>query len=66
MNNKKTKVYIYTRVSTVMQIDGYSLEAQKNKMKIMLNLMILRLQENMKMQESQGSPLRKEWEKSFI
>lgn len=39
MNNKKTKVYIYTRVSTVMQIDGYSLEAQKNKMKIMLNLM---------------------------
>ena len=33
MNNKKTKVYIYTRVSTVMQIDGYSLEAQKNKMK---------------------------------
>ena len=58
MNNKKTKVYIYTRVSTVMQIDGYSLEAQKNKM---LNLMILRLQENMKMQESQGSPLREEW-----
>ncbi|RHR33987.1 recombinase family protein [Eubacterium sp. AF19-12LB] len=33
VNNKKTKVYIYTRVSTVMQIDGYSLEAQKNKMK---------------------------------
>lgn len=32
VNNKKTKVYIYTRVSTVMQIDGYSLEAQKNKM----------------------------------
>ncbi len=31
MNNKKTKVYIYTRVSTFMQIDGYSLEAQKNK-----------------------------------
>ena len=33
MNNKKTKVYIYTRVSTVMQIDGYSLESHKNKMK---------------------------------
>ena len=33
VNNKKTKVYIYTRVYTVMQIDGYSLEAQKNKMK---------------------------------
>ena len=30
---EKTKVYIYTRVSTAMQIDGYSLEAQKNRMK---------------------------------
>ena len=30
---EKTKVYLYTRVSTAMQIDGYSLEAQKTKMK---------------------------------
>ena len=30
---KKVKCYIYTRVSTAMQIDGYSLEAQKTKMK---------------------------------
>ena len=30
---EKTKVYTYTRVSTAMQIDGYSLEAQKNRMK---------------------------------
>ena len=29
----KTKVYIYTRVSTAMQIDGYSLDAQKARMK---------------------------------
>jgi len=29
----KTKVYIYTRVSTAMQIDGYSLDAQKSRMK---------------------------------
>lgn len=29
----KTKVYIYTRVSTSMQIDGYSLDAQKSRMK---------------------------------
>ena len=29
----KTKVYIYTRVSTAMQIDGYSLDAQKTRMK---------------------------------
>ena len=30
---RKTKVYIYTRVSTAMQIDGYSLDAQKSRMK---------------------------------
>lgn len=30
---RKTKVYIYTRVSTSMQIDGYSLDAQKSCMK---------------------------------
>ena len=29
----KTKVCIYTRVSTSMQIDGYSLDAQKSRMK---------------------------------
>ena len=29
---KKTKVYIYTRVSTSMQIDGYSLDAQKERL----------------------------------
>lgn len=30
---RKIKVYIYTRVSTAMQIDGYSLDAQKSRMK---------------------------------
>jgi len=30
---EKTKVYTYTRVSTSMQIDGYSLDAQKSRMK---------------------------------
>ena len=30
---EKTKVYLYTRVSTAMQIDGYSLDAQKSRMK---------------------------------
>ena len=30
---KKIKVYTYTRVSTTMQVDGYSLDAQKAKMK---------------------------------
>ena len=33
MSKEKTKVYIYTRVSTAMQIDGYSLEAQRSRMK---------------------------------
>ena len=33
MKREKTKVYIYTRVSTAMQIDGYSLDAQKSRMK---------------------------------
>lgn len=33
MKKQKTKVYIYTRVSTAMQIDGYSLDAQKSRMK---------------------------------
>ena len=30
---ERTKVYLYTRVSTAMQIDGYALEAQKNRIK---------------------------------
>ena len=33
MRKEKEKVYIYTRVSTTMQIDGYSLDAQKARMK---------------------------------
>ena len=28
----KTACYIYTRVSTAMQVDGYSLDAQKDKL----------------------------------
>ena len=30
---KKTKCYIYTRVSTAIQIDGYSLDAPKDTLK---------------------------------
>ena len=33
MKSEKIKVYIYTRVSIAMQIDGYSLDAQKSRMK---------------------------------
>lgn len=31
MSKEKTKVYLYTRVSTSMQIDGYSLDAQNHE-----------------------------------
>ena len=30
---KKTQCYIYTRVSTAIQVEGYSLEAQKDKLR---------------------------------
>lgn len=33
MNKEGTKCYIYTRVSTAMQVDGYSLDAQKDRLK---------------------------------
>lgn len=33
MSKEKIKAYIYTRVSTAMQVDGYSLEVQKTKIK---------------------------------
>ena len=33
IKNKKIKCDIYTRVSTTMQVDGYSLDAQKEKLK---------------------------------
>ena len=31
--NRKRKCYIYTRVSTSIQVDGYSLDAQKDKLR---------------------------------
>lgn len=31
MMSEKTKVYTYTRVSTAMQIDGYSLDCTKKQ-----------------------------------
>lgn len=33
MSGQEMKVYLYTRVSTAMQIDGYSLDAQKSRMR---------------------------------
>lgn len=37
MKGQKIKVYTYTRVSTAMQTDGYSLDAQKDRMKAYAN-----------------------------
>lgn len=36
MTKEKTKVYIYTRVSTAMQIDGYGFTFQKQMWLIVL------------------------------
>ncbi|EEC58271.1 resolvase, N-terminal domain protein [[Bacteroides] pectinophilus ATCC 43243] len=33
IEKRKTKCYIYTRVSTAIQVDGYSLDAQKDKLR---------------------------------
>lgn len=30
---RKSKCYIYTRVSTSMQVDGYSMDAQRDKLR---------------------------------
>ena len=33
MKKKQRKCYLYTRVSTTMQVDGYSLDAQRDKLR---------------------------------
>ena len=33
MKNKKVRCYVYIRVSTTMQVDGYSLDAQRDKLR---------------------------------
>ena len=38
MKNIKIKCNIYTRVSTTMQVDGYSLDAQKKKIKALCRI----------------------------
>ena len=52
MSKEKIKVYLYTRVSTTMQIDGYSLDAQKTKMKAFCDYMSMKLPVSMRMQEN--------------
>lgn len=52
MTKEKIKVYLYTRVSTTMQIDGYSLDAQKTKMKAFVIIMSMKFSVSMRMQEN--------------
>ena len=33
LKKKQLKCYLYTRVSTSMQVDGYSLDAQRDKLR---------------------------------
>lgn len=33
LKKKQRKCYLYTRVSTSMQVEGYSLDAQKDKLR---------------------------------
>ena len=33
MKNKKIRCYVYIRVSTTMHVDGYSLDAQRDKLR---------------------------------
>ena len=56
MKKEKIKVYIYTRVSTAMQIDGYSLDAQKSRMKPLLTSTIMKSWANTRTPENPVSP----------
>ena len=52
MSKEKIKVYLYTRVSTTMQIDGYSLDAQKTKMKALCDYNEYEMPVSMRMLEN--------------
>ena len=58
MPQEKTKVYTYTRVSTAMQIDGYSLDAQKARMKAYATSTTTKSSANTRMQANQANPLK--------
>ena len=59
MKKDKIKVYIYTRVSTTIQVDGYSLDAQKARMKAFAEYNdYIRLSVSMRMPVNPVSPSR--------
>ena len=53
MNREGKKCVLYPRVSTEMQVDGYSLEGQKNSLKRFADREERRLSASMRTQESQ-------------
>lgn len=58
MNREGKKCVLYPRVSTEMQVDGYSLEGQKNSLKRFADREEWRLLVYMKMQVNRGNLLR--------
>ena len=58
MKKEKIKVYTYTRVSTAMQIDGYSLDAQKSRMKAFAEFNDYEMLTNMRMRENRVNQLK--------
>ena len=55
----KKKCYIYTRVSTAAQTEGYSLEAQQERLRQYANIRTLKLRANTVTPEKRG---RASWE----
>lgn len=58
MKKDKIKVYIYTRVSTTIQVDGYSLDAQKARMKAFAEYNDYKIAVSMRMPVNPVSPSR--------
>ena len=59
MQKEKIKVYTYTRVSTAMQVDGYSLDALESQNESLRRLItIMRSSVNMRTRESLENPLK--------
>ena len=55
---KKINCYIYTRVSTSMQVDGFSLDAQKEKLRKYAEFQDFTVAENIPMKENREKALK--------
>ncbi len=52
MKNKKIRCYVYIRVSTTMQVDGYSLMLREINCENMQSIRTWRLYRNLRMKEN--------------